>query len=118
MTRTTQVRRAKWGRDRIKMKQQLSEAQNHRCCYCHEPFSSDRESPLYATWEHVIPKSRGGSDALSNFVLACSTCNNIRGARYSAEDFSYLMHNGHLGFLMSEMHLIFDRIKSNEELAA
>lgn len=78
------------------MKQHLSEAQNHRCCYCHELFSDDRESPLYATWEHVIPRSHGGTDALSNFVLACYTCNNTRGSSYSAEDFSKLKQYGFL----------------------
>jgi len=82
-----------YGRNRFKMKQALSEAQNHRCCYCHERFSDDKTSPFFATFEHVIPKSRGGRHDLSNIVLACYTCNNIPGGT-STEDFSNLIHDG------------------------
>lgn len=31
------------------------------------------------TIEHLLPKSLGGSNALSNLRLACFTCNNSRG---------------------------------------
>ena len=87
---------------RFKLKQQLSEAQNHRCCYCHVHFSDDRTSPYYATYEHVIPISHGGTNELSNLVVACYTCNITRGNRYSAEDFSNIIHHGHLEFLMDK----------------
>lgn len=39
---------------------------NHTCRYCGD----------YATHvDHVIPKSRGGSDEFSNLVAACARCN-------------------------------------------
>ena len=37
-----------------------------RCHYC---------GTLATTVDHVIPKSRGGTDALSNLVPACARCN-------------------------------------------
>ena len=101
-----------------KMKRDLSKAQNHRCCYCSEPFSDDPESPKRATWEHIIPISCGGANDLSNIVLACYECNHARGARHSAEDFSNLIKMGRLSLLMSEMHYLWNKIKVNEKLAA
>lgn len=35
--------------------------------------------------EHKIPRSRGGSDALSNLCLSCGECNNRKGTRTSDE---------------------------------
>jgi 5-methylcytosine-specific restriction endonuclease McrA len=36
--------------------------------------------------EHIHPKSRGGSDCVSNLTLACQTCNQKKGNR-PIEDF-------------------------------
>jgi hypothetical protein len=38
--------------------------------------------------EHLIPKSRGGSDRASNLVIACDSCNKRKGTR-TAEEFGY-----------------------------
>lgn len=46
----------------------LIERDGNRCFYCDEPQSA------YCL-DHVQAKSRGGSDALSNRVLACGLCN-------------------------------------------
>jgi hypothetical protein len=35
--------------------------------------------------EHVVPKSRGGPDAIENFVPSCSTCNSEKHARHVVE---------------------------------
>ncbi|MGX1131432.1 5-methylcytosine-specific restriction endonuclease McrA [Streptomyces glaucescens] len=43
------------------------------CAYC-----DVTDVPLNI--EHVIPRSRGGSDRLSNLVLACARCNKAKGA--------------------------------------
>ena len=45
------------------------------CPYCLKPF------PLtQATKDHVMPKSRGGSNDESNIVLCCADCNQEKGA--------------------------------------
>jgi 5-methylcytosine-specific restriction endonuclease McrA len=46
------------------------------CLYCGKSYSS-RE----LTRDHVIPRSRGGSDRWSNVVSCCHRCNHLKGAR-------------------------------------
>lgn len=57
----------------------LAEAQNWRCCYCGVVMSDRRKDPKFMTFEHVIPRSKGGSTQEANLVMACSTCNHARG---------------------------------------
>jgi 5-methylcytosine-specific restriction endonuclease McrA len=46
----------------------------NRCQYC-----GSTNSPL--TVDHVLPKSRGGSDTWENLVTACVRCNNTKSDR-------------------------------------
>lgn len=57
----------------------LSEAQNHRCCYCGVGFSDQPDSVGSPTIEHVVPRSLGGPDHPNNYVIACYGCNTARG---------------------------------------
>ncbi len=41
-----------------------------RCRYC-----GARKKIYRLTIDHVVPRSRGGVDALTNCVLACNQCN-------------------------------------------
>lgn len=50
--------------------------QNRKCAYCGERGD---------TKDHVVPKSRGGSDDPSNLVWACRSCNSRKGARTPEE---------------------------------
>ncbi len=49
------------------------------CAYCGrlcKKFSfNGKPQGRSATLDHVVPKSRGGSNALSNLVTACMACN-------------------------------------------
>ena len=59
----------------------LLEKFGRHCVYCNGanvPFELD----------HVVPKSRGGSDRVSNLVLACHGCNQNKGDR-TALEFGY-----------------------------
>lgn len=68
----------------------LLEAQNHRCCYCHSRFSTKTKSTRYATFEHVIPRRRGGTNHKWNLVMACAICNHTRDIlNMTAEEFYY-----------------------------
>jgi len=50
----------------------------HRCVYC-------GGGQMAFEIEHVVPKSRGGSDRVSNLVLSCHECNQAKGNRTAAE---------------------------------
>ncbi|MDI6402299.1 HNH endonuclease [Balneolaceae bacterium ANBcel3] len=50
---------------------------NNRCLYC-----GSREA---LTIDHVIPKSRGGSDTWENLVSACNPCNHKKGNKTPKE---------------------------------
>lgn len=39
----------------------------------------------FATLDHVLPRSRGGSDNLVNLVLSCVSCNSSKGKRTPGE---------------------------------
>jgi 5-methylcytosine-specific restriction endonuclease McrA len=47
-----------------------------RCAYCRGHAT---------TVDHVIPRSRGGTDSWLNTVAACPTCNHRKGDRTPAE---------------------------------
>lgn len=51
---------------------------NHTCAYC-----GATDAPLEV--EHIVPRSRGGSDRVSNLTLACRACNQAKGDRTAAE---------------------------------
>lgn len=49
--------------------QELAERDGWVCSYCYEPTTEK------AIREHVVPRSRGGSNLIENLVLACGRCN-------------------------------------------
>jgi 5-methylcytosine-specific restriction endonuclease McrA len=52
----------------------------YRCQYCGERCAIDR-----LTYDHVVPRSRGGRTTWDNIVSACDTCNARKGNRTPAE---------------------------------
>lgn len=50
-----------------------------KCYYCQVPVVDLRDSGIYMTVDHVIPKCRGGTNDESNLVTACERCNNMKG---------------------------------------
>ena len=61
------------------VREYLLEKFSRKCAYC-----GAENVPLNI--DHVIPKSKGGSNRVSNLVLACVQCNQMKGAK-SIEDF-------------------------------
>lgn len=62
----------------------LMERHKKRCFYCNIVVRVLRKKRAphprdMATEDHLVPKSKGGSDLLDNLVLACNECNNQRG---------------------------------------
>lgn len=57
----------------------LAEAQNWRCAHCGERMDGSGNSPDAPSFEHIVPKSKGGPDVISNFVIVHIRCNVARG---------------------------------------
>jgi 5-methylcytosine-specific restriction endonuclease McrA len=54
---------------------------DYRCAYCQQPAT------ISNPWEidHILPRSRGGSDRVSNLALSCHACNQAKGNRTALE---------------------------------
>jgi 5-methylcytosine-specific restriction endonuclease McrA len=55
-------------------RQNLYHRDNYTCQYCHRPHPSSQ-----LTYDHVIPRSRGGQTSWTNVVTACIRCNLKKG---------------------------------------
>lgn len=64
-------------------KREVAERARHCCEYCKSllKYSADSFSV-----EHVVPRSRGGRDNLSNLSLSCQRCNNHKFTAVEATD--------------------------------
>jgi len=60
------------------VREYLLEKWGRQCAYC-----GAKAVPLQV--EHMIPKSRGGSNRVSNLTLACHACNQAKGTQTAAE---------------------------------
>lgn len=50
-----------------------------RCHWCGEKVKRGVQRADGATLDHLKPRSHGGSNELSNLVIACKSCNERRG---------------------------------------
>lgn len=73
------------------VREYLLEKFGRRCAYC-----GKEHVPLEV--EHIVPRSRGGTDRISNLTVACHDCNQEKGnmtadeyARFKGTDFSHVM---------------------------
>jgi len=60
------------------VREYLLEKWRRKCAYCH---ATDRPLEI----EHITPKSRGGSNRVSNLTVACHKCNQRKGSQTAAE---------------------------------
>jgi 5-methylcytosine-specific restriction endonuclease McrA len=63
------------------IREYLLEKYKRKCVYC-------KESGVSLEIEHIVPKSRGGSNRIWNLTLACKKCN-IRKGSQTAEEFGH-----------------------------
>lgn len=57
---------------------------DYRCQYCHR-YQRELRHRECLTRDHLIPLSRGGGNAWTNVVTACSSCNTRKGNHLPAE---------------------------------
>ena len=67
-----------WG---YEVKEFLLSVWRHECAYC-----GKKDVPLEV--EHIVPKSRNGSNRISNLTIACVSCNRKKG-KMTAEEFGF-----------------------------
>ncbi len=63
------------------IREYLLEKFKRKCCYC-----GKQNIPLEI--EHIIPKSRGGTNRVDNLCIACHSCNQKKGDK-TADEFGY-----------------------------
>ena len=61
-------------------RQNIYARDRYRCQYCGHKFASED-----LTYDHVIPKSRGGKTRWENIVTCCVNCNRQKGGRTPSE---------------------------------
>lgn len=55
--------------------------QRNRCFYCNIVMTkAGNKFPTSLQWDHVIPRSRGGSHSIGNIVASCRKCNHDKAA--------------------------------------
>lgn len=71
----------KWKKVAVKFsRQNIYERDNYSCQYCGRQMP-----PEDLTYDHVIPKSRGGKTVWTNIVTCCVDCNRKKGGRTPEE---------------------------------
>lgn len=58
----------------------LFHMQGGKCHYCTRQMTRKPVGKYFATEDHILPRSQGGSSMIANLVGACFTCNNMRGS--------------------------------------
>ncbi len=69
-------------RHRWQLVTQLMARDGMNCTICDLPLNRkirDPRDPMYITFDHIIPRSKGGRDETSNKRLAHHCCNSERG---------------------------------------
>lgn len=72
--------RTRWqGRDRLRLRQLVTDTYGWTCTLCHRPIDP-RATALRdrLSIDHVLPVSRGGSDAIENLRPAHHGCNSAK----------------------------------------
>lgn len=64
---------------------------DYRCQYCHRAQADLRHRECL-TRDHLVPISRGGGNAWTNVVTACSTCNTRKGNQLPEECGMHPLH--------------------------
>lgn len=68
-----EAKRRRWA------KRTLMTKQAGICALCGEQMRLAAGAPDEATFDHIVPVSRGGTDKITNLQLACRRCNEARG---------------------------------------
>lgn len=78
--KTARARYKEWQQStkdwKAQVRKEIRKRDGNCCFYCAYPFTAE----FPPTIEHLLPAATGGSDHVSNLVLACEICNKAVGA--------------------------------------
>ncbi len=66
------------------LKAQVRQVDRHRCCYC---LTTEDNSGVPMSFEHIYPRSKGGATSFQNICLACRPCNEFKSDTVQGKDF-------------------------------
>jgi 5-methylcytosine-specific restriction endonuclease McrA len=78
-------------RKRKIVRRALARLYGWRCHWCKcklDATGHPRENPQFATIDHVVPLSKGGTSDMRNLKLACFACNSDRNTEAQLADLS------------------------------
>jgi len=58
------------------LRNRIAHTDRKRCCYC---STSEANSGIPMTHDHIVPISKGGKTTFENVCLACRSCNEFKG---------------------------------------
>jgi HNH endonuclease len=67
----------------VDLRNQIEQADRGRCCYC---LTQSVNSGIPLSFDHVLPRSRGGATTFENVCLACRSCNEFKSDLTAAID--------------------------------
>ena len=65
------------------LRSQIESIDRKRCCYC---LTTETNSGMPMTIDHIQPTSKGGLNTIENLCLACRTCNEYKSDTTEAID--------------------------------
>lgn len=65
------------------LRSRIAKSDRNRCCYC---LTSEINSGIRMTYDHIYPRSKGGETSFENVCLACQNCNEFKGNIVEAMD--------------------------------
>ncbi|MEM9485520.1 MAG: HNH endonuclease [Cyanobacteria bacterium P01_F01_bin.116] len=65
------------------LREQIIQADRKRCCYCQ---TQEINSGIPLSFDHILPRSKGGETSFENVCLACRPCNEFKAASIQGID--------------------------------
>lgn len=59
----------------VSLRAQIEQSDRGRCCYCQ---TQEANSGIPLSFDHILPRSKGGRTTFENVCLACRTCNEFK----------------------------------------